>query len=99
MSSACVCHVPGEFCFYCEVYSPEVERLARERDDWRRRAEKLERDVLVETVGWDSEARLSGNLADENAKLRAGIAAAMTYPPGIIRAKLSLILAEVGADE
>lgn len=35
----------------------------------------------------------------ERDHLRAGIAAAMTYPPGIIRAKLSRILAEVGADE
>lgn len=33
MSSACQCHIPGAFCFYCEVYSPVVaenERLKAE---------------------------------------------------------------------
>lgn len=29
MSSACVCHVEGEFCFYCEVYSPVSEENDR----------------------------------------------------------------------
>ena len=48
MSSACVCHIPGEFCFYCEVYSPVVaenERLRAESraheiraDEWAARA-------------------------------------------------------------
>lgn len=35
MSSACQCHVEGVFCFYCEVYAPDIERLEKERDYWR----------------------------------------------------------------
>ncbi|MEK3836507.1 hypothetical protein [Paenibacillus sp. FSL R7-0128] len=38
-------------------------------------------------------------LRQEVTYLRVGIAAAMTYPPGIIRAKLSRVLAEAIADE
>lgn len=48
MSSACMCHVEGAFCFYCEVYTPivaENERLKAESreheiraDEWAARA-------------------------------------------------------------
>lgn len=50
-------------------------------------------------TGWPHAIERAINAEKELAQLRAGIAAAMTYPPGIIRAKLSRILAEVGADE
>lgn len=48
MSSACMCHVEGAFCFYCEVYSPVVaenERLEAEVAviDFRVRCEMTER--------------------------------------------------------
>ncbi|WP_342480463.1 hypothetical protein NST07_25960 [Paenibacillus sp. FSL L8-0340] len=45
MSSACMCHVEGAFCFYCEVYSPvvaenerlqaEVRQITESRDFWK----------------------------------------------------------------
>lgn len=38
MSSACQCHIYGEYCFYCEVHEPEVTRLEKEREYWRSEA-------------------------------------------------------------
>lgn len=51
MSSACVCHVEGAFCFYCEVYSPDIERLERERDGWR--AEAKAATLRADAAGWE----------------------------------------------
>lgn len=45
MSSACVCHIEGAWCFYCEMYSPleeENSRLKVELSEWKTRAQEAE---------------------------------------------------------
>lgn len=45
MSSACVCHIHGEYCFYCEMYLPlesENERLKAENARYRSALELMD---------------------------------------------------------
>lgn len=67
MSSACVCHIDGAWCFYCGVYSPleaENERLKAELQraaEWKTRAQEAE--DLAEYLR-DENERLRGKLGD-----------------------------------
>lgn len=57
MSSACVCHIEGAWCFYCEVYSPvaaenerlqaEVKRIIFDAESESRRAESATLEALT----------------------------------------------------
>lgn len=66
MSSACVCHIEGEWCFYCEVFLPvekENERLKSE-------VTKLRAELKAESLRaaeWEGEAL---GYAEENERLR-----------------------------
>lgn len=80
----------------------EVERLAEEVLMWRKEALRLyptPEAYEAACTALHKHRERADRAEKELAYLRAGIAAAMTYPPGIIRAKFSRILAEVGAVE
>lgn len=49
MSSECVCHIEGEWCFYCEVHSPVVAENERLKAELRR--ERMWR------KGWENTAK------------------------------------------
>ncbi|MNV73970.1 hypothetical protein D3C71_1671510 [compost metagenome] len=62
MSSACVCHIDGEWCFYCEVYSPV------EDENVRLKAELKEESLRA--AEWEGEAR---GYAEETERLKSAL--------------------------
>lgn len=49
MSSACVCHIEGEWCFYCEMYLP----LERKAEELERTAIDIIEDLLFSYINKD----------------------------------------------
>jgi hypothetical protein len=65
MSSACVCHIDGEFCFYCEVHS----RVTAENERLHAEVERL----VAELAAEDTALAEIMSLRVENERLRTAL--------------------------